>query len=69
MGKFQRVGHSADTVDLFDELILGFDGGVVDFLGRRKDILDQLEDVGVGGQGEHQHDHAAYPRCNDEFVL
>ncbi len=66
--KLQRIGHAPDAIDLLHQLVLALDRRVIDFLGGAEHILDDLEDIRVGRQGEHQHHHAANARRDDELV-
>ncbi len=69
VGEFQRVGHAPDAVHLLDHHELALDRGLVHLLGTAEDVLDDLEDVGVGGQREDQHDQAADAGGHDELVF
>ncbi len=69
VGKFEGVRHAADAVNLLDHHEFPLDRRAVHLLGTAEDVLDDLEDVGVGRQREHQHDHAADAGCHDELVF
>jgi hypothetical protein len=67
--ELKRVRHAADPVDLFHQQVFPLDRCPVHFLRRTEDILDQLENVGIGWQREYQHDQTGDPRRNDELIL
>ena len=53
---------------LLDHLVLGLDLITGQVLGWREPVLDDLEHVGIGGQGEHTHYHTLDTGCRDEVV-
>jgi hypothetical protein len=58
VGVLQRVGHAPDAVVLLHQQVLAHDLLARSVLGRRVEVLDDLEHVGKGRQVEHQHHHA-----------
>ncbi|OMP10434.1 testis-specific Y-encoded-like protein 1, partial [Corchorus capsularis] len=68
VGIFQRIGHAAHAVVSFHQLILALDELARGFLRRREVVLDDLEDVWVRRQREHQHHQALDAGRDDELV-
>ena len=69
MGVLEYVRHAPDAVVHLHQPV-----GIEDFLAggffrRRETIANDLEDIGVGGQGEHRHHHALDAGREHQFVF
>ncbi|MNN17737.1 hypothetical protein D3C81_1309310 [compost metagenome] len=69
IGKLLGIGQAPHAVDAFHQPVLVDHRRAVDGFRWREAVLDDLEHGVEARQGEHAHDHAAYPGRHDEAVV